>query len=110
MGRDGLERRAGVVKPHRDVLRRAGLVGVDRADDVVGLGNHADLGRVLCTLGDHFRFIVAGGVVVAVVRVLGRVHLRANCESGRVDRDILIYAPVCTAWQPGMRATHWRAT
>ena len=47
MGRDGLERRAGVVKPHRDVLRRAGLVGVDRADDVVGLGDDADLGRVL---------------------------------------------------------------
>ena len=46
-GRDGLERRAGVVKPHRDVLRRAGLVGVHRADDVVGLGDDADLGRVL---------------------------------------------------------------
>ena len=86
------------------------IVRVDRADDVVGLGNDADLGRVLRALGDHFRFVVAGGVVVAVVRVLGRVHLRANCESGHVDRDTLIYALVCTAWQPGMRATLWRAT
>jgi tetratricopeptide (TPR) repeat protein len=49
-GRDGLERRAGVVEPHRHVLRRAGLVGVDRADDVVGLGNHTNLGRVLRAL------------------------------------------------------------
>ena len=73
----------------------------------------------LGALGDHLGLVVAGGVVVAVVRVLGRVHLRANCESGRVEgvevtietrRDILSYAPVCTAWQPGMRATHWRAT
>ena len=54
-GRDGLERGAGVVKPHRHALRRAGLVGVDRADDVVGLGNHADLGRVLraCASSNH---------------------------------------------------------
>ena len=43
----GLERRPGVEEPHCDVLRRAGLVRVDRADDVVGLGNDADLGRVL---------------------------------------------------------------
>ena len=71
----------------------ASYVRVDRADDVVGLGDDTYLGRVLRALGDHFRFVVAGGVVVAVVRVLGRVHLRANCESGRVDRDILIYAP-----------------
>ena len=50
MGRDGLERRPGVEEPHRDVLRRAGLVRVHRADDVVGLGNDADLGRVLRAL------------------------------------------------------------
>ena len=72
MGRDGLERGAGVVEPHRHVLRRAGLVRVDRADDVVGLGDDADLGRVLRALGDHLGLVVAGGVVVAVVRVLAR--------------------------------------
>ena len=53
------------------------------------------------------------------VKGLEVVDLCVNQSVSRVDgvevtietrRDILIYAPVCTAWQPGMRATHWRAT
>jgi hypothetical protein len=79
----GLERRPGVEEPHRDVLRRAGLVGVDRADDVVGLGDDTDLRRVLRALSNIIAHWTPGLV-----------------ESASLSRVIV---PACVAWSPWLK-------